>query len=102
VKAKAAKKAPAGKASAKQKGAKITATDQVLNNINASEKGVDCPTLVNAAGFNQRQVTNSLHRSFKAGKIQSAEKGFLYYAPRQIEIVRSILLEIGMPRATRQ
>jgi len=75
LKAKPAKKASAEKAPAKQKEPKITATDQILNIINASEKGVDCPTLMKTTGFNQKKVTNILHRSFKAGKIQRAEKG---------------------------
>jgi hypothetical protein len=75
VKAKTAKKAPKEKAPAKQKATKITATDQVLNIINASEKGVDAPSLMKETGFNQKKVTNILHRSFKAGKIKRADKG---------------------------
>ena len=75
IKAKPAKKAPKEKAPAKQKALKVTATDQVLSIINASEKGVDCPTLMKETGFNQKKVTNILQRSFKAGKIKRAEKG---------------------------
>ncbi len=73
VKAKPAKKAP--KAPAKKKAVKTTATDQVLNIINRSKKGVDTATLMKKTGFNQKKVTNFLHRSFKAGKIKRADKG---------------------------
>ena len=73
LKAKPAKKAP--KAPAKKKAVKTTATDQVLNIINRSKKGVDTATLMKKTAFNQKKVTNILHRSFKAGKIKRADKG---------------------------
>jgi hypothetical protein len=73
VKAKPAKKSP--KAPAKKKAVKVTATDQVLNIINRSKKGVYNATLMNKTGFNQKKVMNILHRSFKAGKIKRADKG---------------------------
>jgi len=80
VKAKAAKapkvkKAPAKKAPATKKSDAITATDQVLNIVKRSKKGVDTSTLMKKTGFNQKKVTNILHRSFKAGKIKRADKG---------------------------
>jgi hypothetical protein len=65
----------AKKAPAKNKATKVTATDQVLNIVNGSEKGVDTATLMKKTGFNQKKVTNILQRSFKAGKIKRAEKG---------------------------
>ena len=68
-------KASNDKAPAKQKAIKATATDQVLNIINGSEKGVDTSTLMKKTGFNQKKITNILHRSFKAGRIKRAEKG---------------------------
>jgi hypothetical protein len=71
--AKPAKRAPID--AAKKRAGQATATDQVLAIINRSKKGVDTATLMNKTGFNQKKVTNILHRSFKAGKIQRVEKG---------------------------
>jgi hypothetical protein len=68
-------KAPRKKPPLKKKAEKITATDQVLNIINKSKKGVNTATLMKKTGFNQKKVTNILHRSFKAGKIKRADKG---------------------------
>lgn len=73
-KAKAVKTA-AKKAPAKQKATKVTATDQVLNIIKRSKKGVDTATLMKKTGFDQKKVRNILQRTFKQGKIQRAEKG---------------------------
>ena len=73
LKAKPAKKAP--KAPAKKKAVKTTATDQVLNIINRSKKGVDTATLMKKTGFNQKKVTNILQRTFKQGKIKRVDKG---------------------------
>ena len=63
-----AKKAPV-------KAAMITATDQVLNIINRSKKGVDTATLMKKTGFDQKKVRNILHRTYKQGKITRVEKG---------------------------
>ena len=73
VKATPAKKSP--KAPAKKTAVKVTATDQVLNIINKSKKGVDTATLMKKTGFNQKKVTNILQRTFKAGKIKRADTG---------------------------
>jgi predicted Rossmann fold nucleotide-binding protein DprA/Smf involved in DNA uptake len=70
-----APKAKAKKAPAKKKATKVTATDQVLKIINRSKKGVNTATLMEKTGFNQKKVTNILHRTFKAGKIKRAAKG---------------------------
>jgi predicted Rossmann fold nucleotide-binding protein DprA/Smf involved in DNA uptake len=75
TKAKTTKKAPAKKAPAKKKTAQPTATDQVLNIIKRSKKGVDTATLMKKTGFNQKKVTNILQRTFKQGKIKRVEKG---------------------------
>ena len=75
VKAQPAKKAPKDKAPAKKKAVKITATEQVLNIINGSKTGVNAAILMKKTGFNQKKVTNILHRTFKAGKIKRADKG---------------------------
>jgi hypothetical protein len=73
VKAIPAKKAP--KAPVKKKAAKVTATDEVLNIINRSKKGVNTATLMDKTGFDQKKVRNILQRTFKQGKIKRAEKG---------------------------
>ena len=70
-KAKAAKE----KAPAEKKATKVSATDQVLNIINKSKKGIDTAALMKKTGFNQKKITNILHRTFKAGKIKRADKG---------------------------
>ena len=75
TKAKTTKKAPAKKAPAKKRSSKLTATDQVLNIIKRSKKGVDTATLMKKTGFNQKKVTNILQRTFKQGKIKRVEKG---------------------------
>jgi hypothetical protein len=73
VKAKPAIKAP--KAPAKKKAVQVTATDQVLKIINRSKKGVDTATLMEKTGFDQKKVTNIIHRTFKQGKIKKADRG---------------------------
>jgi glutamate mutase epsilon subunit len=73
VKATPAKKAP--KTPAKKKAVQITATDQVLNIINRSKKGVNTSALMEKTGFNQKKVRNILNRTFKQGKIKRVDKG---------------------------
>ena len=73
VKATPAKKAP--QAPAKKKAVQITATDQILNIINRSKKGVNAATLMTKSGFDQKKVTNIIQRTLKLGKIQRAERG---------------------------
>jgi hypothetical protein len=71
--AKPVKKAP--KAPAYLIVVQITATDQVLNIINRSKKGVNTATLMDKTGFDQKKVRNILQRTFKQGKIKRADKG---------------------------
>lgn len=75
IKAKITKRAPASKASAKKKTAKLTATDQVLEIINGSKDGVNIKTLMEKTSFNQKKVTNILQRTYKMGKIKRVGKG---------------------------
>ena len=75
IKAKVTKKAPAKKAPAKKGPVKLTATDQLLEIIKGSKKGVDIKTLVEKTSFNQKKVTNILQRTFKQGKIKRVGKG---------------------------
>jgi hypothetical protein len=73
VKATPAKKAP--KAPVKKKAVKATATDQVLNIINRSKKGVDTATLMEKTGFDLKKVRNIISRTSKQGKIKRADRG---------------------------
>jgi hypothetical protein len=75
VKAKTTRKVPAKKAPAKKKTAQPTATDQVLNIIKRSKKGVNTATLMTKTGFDVKKVRNILQRTFKMGKIKRVEKG---------------------------
>lgn len=76
VKTKTAKKAPAKKKPvAKKKATKLTATDQVVNIIKRSKKGVDVPTLIKETGLGERTVRNILFRAGKQGKIKRAGRG---------------------------
>ena len=80
VKVKPAKKAPVKKKAvktkpAKMKAVKATATDQVLNIINRSKKGVDTATIKKKTGFNDKRVRNILFRTYKEGKIKKADRG---------------------------
>jgi len=74
-KAKPTKRSPARKAPAKKKPSQLTATDQVLNIIKRSKKGVDAATLMTKTGFDLKKVRNILHRTYKQGKIKRMEKG---------------------------
>ena len=76
AKAKTAKKAPARKKPvAKKKGAKFTATDQVVNIIKRSKKGADVPTLIKKTGLADKTIRNILFRAGKQGKIKRAGRG---------------------------
>ena len=54
---------------------RVTATDQVLDIINRSKKGVNTATLMKKTGFDQKKVRNILQRTYKQGKIKRAERG---------------------------
>ena len=75
AKAKTTKRSPAQKASAKKKTVQPTATDQVLNIIKRSRKGVNAATLMTKTGFDLKKVRNILQRTYKQGKIKRVEKG---------------------------
>jgi len=70
VKARIPKKAPVKK---KVKG--LTETDKVLNIIKRSKKGVAVTTLKKKTGFNDKKISNMVHRAFKTGKIKRVGKG---------------------------
>ena len=79
AKSKPARKAPAKKAAVKKPVAKKakaqTATDQVVNIIRRSKKGVDAPTLMKKTGLADKTVRNILFRAGKQGKIKKAGRG---------------------------
>ena len=75
IKAKITKRSPAQKAPAKKKPTQSTATDQVLNIIKRSKKGVNAATLMTKTGFDLKKVRNILQRTYKQGKIKRVEKG---------------------------
>jgi hypothetical protein len=75
VKAKITKRAPVKKVPVKKKTAPPTATDQVLNIIKRSKKGVNAATLMTKTGFDLKKVRNILQRTYKMGKIKRVEKG---------------------------
>jgi len=75
VKAKTIKRLPVKKAPAKKRPAKLTATAKVLRIINRSKKGVDVATLMKKTGFDNKKISNILHRAFKAGKIKRMDRG---------------------------
>ena len=54
---------------------RVTATDQVLDIINRSKKGVNAATLMKKTGFNEKKVRYILQRTYKQGKIERAKRG---------------------------
>ncbi len=74
-KATTTKRAPAKKAPSRKRTAQPTATDQVLNIIKRSKKGVNAATLMTKTGFDLKKVRNILQRTYKQGKIKRVEKG---------------------------
>ena len=75
AKAKTTKRSPAQKVLAKKKTVQPTATDQVLNIIKRSKKGVNAATLMTKTGFDLKKVRNILQRTYKMGKIKRVGKG---------------------------
>ena len=75
IKAKTTQKASAKKAPITKKPIQPTATDQVLNIIKRSKKGVNAATLMTKTGFDLKKVRNILQRTYKQGKIKRVEKG---------------------------
>ncbi len=74
-KATTTKRAPAKKAPPTKKTVQPTATDQVLNIIKRSKKGVNAATLMTKTGFDLKKVRNILARIFKEGKVKRAGRG---------------------------
>jgi hypothetical protein len=78
-KEKAAKKKkaqkPASKTADKKKATTLTATDQVVQIIKRSKKGVDVATLGKKTGFEKKKINDILFRASKQGKIKRTGKG---------------------------
>ena len=74
AKAKPAKK-PRAKKPAAKKAAAQTATDQVVNIIKRSKKGLDVPTLAKKTGLADKQIRNIVFKASKEGKIKRAGRG---------------------------
>jgi len=81
AKAKPARRAVAKKTTARKKApvkkraTKSTATDQVLNIIKRSKKGVDVPALMKKTGFDEKKVRNIVARAFSQKKIKRTGRG---------------------------
>jgi predicted Rossmann fold nucleotide-binding protein DprA/Smf involved in DNA uptake len=75
AKAKTSRKVPSKRAPAKKGSAKPAATDKVLKIIKGSKRGVNAATLMKKTGFNQKKISNIIHRSYKQGKIKRVGKG---------------------------
>ena len=75
AKAKTSRKVPSKRAPAKKGSAKPAATDKVLKIIKGSKRGVNAATLMKQTGFNQKKISNIIHRSYKQGKIKRVGKG---------------------------
>ena len=69
------RKAPTKKTPVKKKAAKLTATDQVVNIIKRSKKGVDVPTLIKKSGVEDKTIRNILVRASRQGKIKRTGRG---------------------------
>jgi hypothetical protein len=52
-----------------------TATDQILDLISRSKKGVDTAVLTKKTGFNDKKIWNIINRLKKLEKIKSERKG---------------------------
>ena len=71
-KARAAKKrAPAAAPKAKS----TTPTDQVLNIMKRFKKGITVESLRDKSGFNEKQISNIVHRACKKGKMRRIGRG---------------------------
>ncbi len=67
--ARVAKKKPAAKTRS------LTPTDQVLTIMKRFKKGITVETLRNKSGFNEKQISNIVHRACKKGKMKRVSRG---------------------------
>lgn len=53
----------------------ITPTDQVLKIMKRFKKGINVTTLREKSGFNEKQISNIVHRASKSGKMKRLGRG---------------------------
>lgn len=75
VKTRTKRKAVAKKTTGRKKAPQITATEQILQIVRRSRKGVDVPTLKTKTGFQDKKVRNIIFRASKEGKIKKVGRG---------------------------
>jgi hypothetical protein len=68
-------KKPVQKAANKKVDKAVTASDQVLDLIAKSKKGVGMAVIIEKTGYGQKKVANIIYRLRKQGKIKSVSKG---------------------------
>lgn len=65
----------AGKRTAAPTGKNLTPTDQVLNIMKRFKKGITVEALRGKSGFNEKQISNIVHRACKKGRMQRVGRG---------------------------
>lgn len=70
-----AKAAPKAAAKTAKNAAAETPTDQVLKMMKRYKKGVNIAKLKELTGFNDKQISNIVHRASKKGKLERVERG---------------------------
>lgn len=75
TKPKAGRKKGVKKAVVRKKPAKRTATENILNIIGSSSKGVTTKAIKEKTGFDNRKIWGSINNLKKQGKVKSAGKG---------------------------
>ena len=70
--ARVVKKKPAKPAA---KARSLTPTDQVLTIMKRFKKGISVEALRNKSGFNEKQISNIVHRACKKGKMKRVSRG---------------------------
>lgn len=75
VKTSTKRKAAAQKTTGRKKAPQKTATEQILQIVRRSRKGVDVPTLKTKTGFQDKKVRNIIFRASKEGKIKKVGRG---------------------------
>ena len=75
VKARGRRRVAVKRVVSRKKGAKMTATQQILSIVRRTRKGVDVPTLKTKTGFEDKKVRNIIFRASKEGKIKKIGRG---------------------------
>ena len=75
VKTRTKPKSVSKKTTGRKKAPQMTATEQILQIVRRSRKGVDVPTLKTKTGFQDKKVRNIIFRASKEGKIKKVGRG---------------------------